>query len=201
MGSLCEGAFNCAKAMEPKSYSYSRGVDPLRGLPKIDSSALFLVDPHQRAQLDMAGLQDYVDGHMSLPPVNVDRVIQFVSSFSPIEYLGLVEGSPVRISEEYVAASLKLIESRLSRTTRDPEENVYRVCTQNLKKYELYVLSCLEGGSSAEVPSKGWRKSKLRHRCKDIVDFVDQRLWDSTADAEFVDTPIVQAVLGIMRGK
>ena len=201
MGSLCEGAFNCAEAMEPKSCSCLRGVDPLRGLPKIDSSALFLVDPHQRAQLDMAGLQDYVDGHMNLPPVNVDRVIQFVSSFSPGEYRGLVEGSPLRISDEYVSASLKLIDSRLSRTTRDPEEKVYRVCKQNLKEYQLYVVSCFEGGSSAEVPGKGWRKSKLCHRCKDIVDFVEQRLWGSTTDAEFVDTLIVQAILGIMRGK
>ena len=107
----------------------------------------------------------------------------------------------MRISEEYVATSLKLIDSRLSRTTRDPEEKVYRVCNQNLKEYQLYVVSCFEGGSSAEVSGKGWRKSKLCHRCKDIVDFVEQRLWGSTADAEFVDTPIVQAVLGIMTGK
>ena len=108
--------------------------------------------------------------------MNVDRVIQFISSFSPSEYLGLVEGSPVRISEEYFAASLKLIDSRLSQTTCDPEEKVYRVCNQNLKEYQLYVVSCFEGGSSAEVPGKGWRKSKLCHRCQDIVDFVEQRL-------------------------
>ena len=65
------------------------------------SDALFLVDSHQRAQFDMASLQNYVDAWFSLPMVDNERVHNFVQSFCTATFQGEVEGLMVSIIEEY----------------------------------------------------------------------------------------------------
>lgn len=183
------------------SCSCSQRQGYIRGFQQFKSDALFLVDPHQRKNLDMAGLQDFVDSWFTLPKVDVGRVQEFLNTFCPTTFCGEVEGSTVRIIEEYVAACLKLVNSSSPEVARDGEKNVHRVSAKSFVEFREYIAVCFEGGSKVEVLGKGWRKSLLQSGCKDIVNFLHERMWWAVEDAEFVDDIVVQAALGIMTGK
>ena len=171
------------------------------GFAQFKSDALFVVDPHQRAQLDMAGLQDYADAWFSLPSVDVERVHNFVHSFHAASFQGEVEGLMVSITEEYVSACLKLVNSASPDLAPDGEKNIHQVSAKSMAEFRKYVQECFEGGSSAEVYGKGWKKSLLRAGCKDIVNFLQQQMWWIDDDVEFVDDLVVQVAIGIMTGK
>ena len=165
-------------AMEMSSKLHSCRCSQRRGgffgFPQFKFDALFVVDPHQRAQLDMAGLQDYVDAWFSLPAVDVERVHNFVHSFHAASFQGEVEGLMVSITEEYVSACLKLVNSTSPDLAPDGEKNIHRVSAKSMAEFHEYVQECFEGGSSPEVDGRGWRKSLLQGGCKDIVNFLQQ---------------------------
>ena len=125
------------------------------------SDALFLVDPHLRAQLDMAGLQNYINAWFSLLTIDVKRVHNFVHSFHAASFQGEVDGLMASITEEYVLVCLKLVNSTSPDAALDGEKNIHRVSTKSMAKFCEYVEECFEGGSSAKVYGKGWKKSLL----------------------------------------
>ena len=109
----------------------------------------------------MADLQDYVDAWFSLPIVDVKRVQNFIHSFHAASFQGEVEGLMVSITIEYISVCLKLVNSASPDATPDGEKNIHQVSAKSMAEFREYIQECFEGGSSAEVYGKGWKKSLL----------------------------------------
>ena len=113
----------------------------------------------------MASLQDYMDSWFVLPKIDVERVLEFANTFRPATFWREVEGSIVSITEEYVSACLKLVNSSNPDAAPDGEKNVHWISARSFVEFREFVEECFEGGSGAEVSGKGWQKSLLQGRC------------------------------------
>ena len=96
---------------------------------------------------------------------------------------------------------MKLVNSRSPNAAPNSKKNIHWVSAKSMAEFREYVEECFEGGSSAEVYGKCWKKSLLQGGCKDIVNFLQQQMWWIVDDVEFVDDIVVQATIGIMIGK